>query len=78
MTEELQKNLQEGVRLLQAGQLEQAEALADSLLQAFPENPEPYLYAADAASLRGDRAGAIRFVSQILEQQPTHPQLPTT
>ena len=75
MTEQLQTQLQEGVRLLQAGQLEQATALADALLQQFPETPEPYLFAADAASLRGDRSGAIGLISDILERYPAQPQL---
>lgn len=75
MPTDLQKHLQEGVRLLQNRQLDQAQELAQSLLQQFPENPESYLYAADVSSLRGDRKGAIAFVSDILETYPRLPQL---
>jgi tetratricopeptide (TPR) repeat protein len=71
----LQNQLQDGIRLLKTGQLDQARTLANSMLQQFPESPEAYLYAADAASLRGDRKGAIAFVDQILERQPALPQL---
>lgn len=75
MNTELQKQLQDGIQLLRAGQADQARMQAEAMLQQFPEDPEAYLYAADAASLRGDRKGAIAFMDQILEKRPGEPQL---
>ena len=71
----LQNQLQDGIRLLRTRQLEQARVLAESMLRQFPESPEAYLYAADAASLCGDRKRAIAVMDEILQRHPAEPQL---
>jgi tetratricopeptide (TPR) repeat protein len=71
----LQNQLQNGIRLLRTGQLDQARVLAESMLRQFPESSEAYLYAADTASLRGDRKGAITVMEKVLDKHPGEPQL---
>lgn len=55
----LQQQLDTGIQHLRAGRFDEAWALAEDLKAQFPDNPEPYLFAADAARMRGDRSGAV-------------------
>ncbi|MDJ0877901.1 MAG: sulfotransferase [Halieaceae bacterium] len=55
----LQQQLDTGIQHLRAGRFDEAWDLAESLKAQFPDNPEPYLFAADAARMRGDRSGAV-------------------
>ncbi len=59
MNPSLQQQLETGVQHLRAGHFELARTLAETLKTQFPDNPEPYLFAADAARLQGDRGGAV-------------------
>lgn len=59
MKSPLQQQLDTGVQHLRAGRFDEAWAVAEALKSEFPSNPEPYLFAADAARLRGDRKGAV-------------------
>ncbi len=55
----LQQQLDTGIQHLRAGRFDEAWTLAEALKAQFPDNAEPYLFAADAARMRGDRSGAI-------------------
>lgn len=65
MSDTLQRQLDKGSQLLRAGQLEQALQLATSLLTQYQGQPVVHLFAADAASMSGDRAAAIRMLEDL-------------
>jgi tetratricopeptide (TPR) repeat protein len=70
VTDSLQSQLDAGIGLLRAGRLEEAWKLAESLLQHYPKNREAHLYAADAASLCGDRKAAILCLESLPQTGP--------
>ncbi len=63
----LQQQLDNAIQHLRAGRLDEAWALAQALKEQYPDQPEPYLFAADTARLRGDRAGAIAQLDALPE-----------
>ena len=65
MTESLQTQLDKGIQLLQAGQLDEATRLAESLQQQHPNNPEVCLFSADAASMGGNHKAAIAYLKAL-------------
>jgi tetratricopeptide (TPR) repeat protein len=65
MSPTLQSEFDNGTRLLQAGRFDEAQQLANSLLQRYPGHPDVHLFAADTASLSGDRKGAIRHLESL-------------
>ncbi len=70
MSDSLQSQLDTGVQLLQAGRLDEAGELAESLLRRYPDNLETHLFAADADDLRGDRKAAIARLASVREAGP--------
>ncbi len=63
----LQQQLDTGIQHLRAGRLDEAWSLAEALKAQYPDNPEPFLFAADAARMRGDRAGAVAQLEALPE-----------
>ena len=63
----LQQQLDTAIQHLRAGRLDEAWAMAEALKTQFPDQPEPYLFAADTARLRGDRAGAVAQLDALPE-----------
>ncbi len=75
MNSALQNQLQQGFRLLQTRQLDQAQAFAQTLLEQFPDSPEAYLYAVDTATLSGNHKGALAVMDEIIARRPEEPAL---
>lgn len=73
MTATLQDALNQGARLLQAGDVAEAQRLADSLVQKFPETAAVRLFAADAASMQGDVSAAIASLDAVPESAAEYP-----
>ena len=65
MSETLQRELDRGSQLLRAGQLTAALHLAKSLLAQYPGHLAVHLFAADAASMNGDRGAALRCLETV-------------
>jgi tetratricopeptide (TPR) repeat protein len=63
-----QNQIDAGVELLQAGKIGEAWKLAEELLRQFPQSPQVLAFAADTASLRGDRSGAIELMGAAFER----------
>ncbi|MEE4190668.1 MAG: sulfotransferase [Halieaceae bacterium] len=63
----LQQQLDTGIQHLRAGRFDEAWALAEALKAQFPDQAEPYLFAADAARMRGDRSGAVAQLDALPE-----------
>ncbi len=65
MSNTLQRQLDRGSQLLRSGQLGEALELAKSLLAQYPGHPVVHLFAADAASMNGDRGAALRCLETV-------------
>jgi tetratricopeptide (TPR) repeat protein len=65
-----QQDLNAGVRLLQEGRIRDAQRLSRALLERFPDSHEALVFAADTASLGGDRGVAIDYISAAVERAP--------
>ena len=70
MSKPSQEQMDAALKLLQGGRLDEAWDVAESLLKDFPESPQAYIYAADTASLRGERAAAIEFMEGAVRLTP--------
>ncbi|HEY5646189.1 MAG TPA: tetratricopeptide repeat protein, partial [Pseudomonadales bacterium] len=71
----LQDALNHGARLLGAGQLDEAEGLADELVRQFPESQPVRLFAADTAGRRGDVAGALAHLDALSPPLSDHAEV---
>ncbi len=68
MKQPSQQQIDAGVELLKAGKVGEAWTLAEELLKQFPESQQVLAFAADTASLRGDRSGAIELMGAAFER----------
>ncbi len=73
MNAALQEALSRGASLLRTGNAADAQALADELVQRYPELPPVRLFAADAASLMGDRPAAIACLDTVPASAAEYP-----
>ena len=73
MTATLQDALNQGVRLLQAGEVAEAQKLADVLVRQFPDTAAVRLFAADAASLAGDISAALASLDAVPDAATEYP-----
>ena len=73
MSATLQEALNQGVRLLRAGEVAEAQALADTLVRQFPETTAVRLFAADAAHMTGDFSAAIASLDAVPESAEDYP-----
>jgi tetratricopeptide (TPR) repeat protein len=65
-----QQDIDAGARLLQAGKISDAQHLAQAMLRQFPDSHQVLAFAADTASLGGDRGVAIDYISAAAEKVP--------
>lgn len=70
----LQDLLDRGSALVQGGQVEEAQALADQLLGSLGDHPEVRFFASDVASLRGDAAAALLQLDALSEEVAATPR----
>lgn len=68
----LQQALNQGSQMLQSGQLEQAQQLAELLIERFPEQIAVRLFATDTAMMRGDIAAATSNLDAVPESAPDY------
>jgi len=75
MANALQALLDNGVQLLNAQRLDDAERLAAVLLGRFPGHPLAHLFAADTADARGDRTAALAYLESLTPNPPYDAQI---
>lgn len=73
MSATLQDALNQGARLLQAGEVAEAQKLADALVRQFPETTAVRLFAADAANMTGDVSAAIASLDAVPDSAEDYP-----
>lgn len=71
----LQDLLNEGSQLIQAGRLQDAEALANALLSKFSDNLEVRFFASDVESLRGDPGAALQHLDALDQAASSTPRV---
>ena len=75
MNQPSQRHMEAGARLLREGKVRDAHMFSVALLDKYPDSHQVLVFAADTASLGGDRARAIEYISQAVEKAPDNPLL---
>ena len=70
MKQPAQQDLDAGAKMLQEGKIRDAQILAQGLVKEFPHSHQVLAFAADTASLGGDRGVAIDLISAAVERAP--------
>ena len=70
MKQPAQQDIDAGARLLQEGKIRDAQILSQEMLRRFPDSHQVLVFAADTASLGGDRAVAIDYISAACDKAP--------